>query len=167
MVSLAGEGRWAVQLDLPGSGRQSSAVSPPPPPTPTLISPSMTSCRATELVTRGTSAPSLACDLHNPPPPGSHAHGSLPCCPAGARLPPSPPPPPQPSQDPRGKCGGRPRSGTRREHPPPALSPRPEGRAQRGEAAWPPAPRKTARSLARCGVSVSPAGFSPLRWSGK
>lgn len=65
--------------------------------------------------------------------------------------------PPQPSQNPPGKCSWPPEAGKGREHPPPALA----------QASKAPRPERAPAPLARCGVSVSPAGFSPLRWSGK
>lgn len=124
------------------------------PPTPTVVAPSVTPRTATGSVTRRTSTPSLAYDLYSPPLCSSNTHASLLRYAAG-----SPPPssaPPEPAGE---TAAGRPKprrgGSTHRPHSP--------GRPKQ------PAPRseRAPALLARCGVSVSPAGFSPLRWSGK
>lgn len=131
------------------------AVSPASCP-PTAVSPSVIVPRPARPVTPGTRARSLAYDLYTPPPPppSSHAKGSRLRCAAGAPRPPAALP------EPAGETaagGPRPRRGGS------ARRPRSPARPRRRV----PRPERTPAPLARCGVSVSPAGFSPLRWSGK
>lgn len=112
--------------------------------------------RATGLVTRGAHARSWEFDLSRPPAFKTHARDPRPLGYWRSLV--------ARGQGNQPNSMRPPRWGRRR--PPPRSPGRPRGAlfsAQRSA----PRPESAPAPLARCGVSVSPAGFSPLRWSGK
>lgn len=124
----------------------------------------MTPPKSDRLVTRGTSVRSSACDIYNPPSPRPlvRAHtGPSSAMPLGLVR------HRESFQNPPVKLRLAARgSGGAGALTPPGLARVSQGAI--GVARRPaPRPKRAPAPPARCGVSVSPAGFSPLRWSGK
>ena len=125
--------------------------------------PSMTPPKSDRLLTRGTSARSSVCDIYKPPSPRPlvRAHtGPSSAMPLGlVRHRESFQNPPVKLRLAARGCGG---AGART----PGLALGSQGAlGVAGRSA--PRPERAPAPQEQCGVSVSPAGFSPLRWSGK